>query len=139
MIFGSPRILFQRILKFGMRFLLISLENSIVPTVIISGKSNASISLDAESEAVPNIKLADASIKLAISVDDGVAFQIITKDGYFPMIGISGIKAKRRYIPWSRDEWIPLAKSVYANIDYIKKEINNNKTTYNKEFYFGDI
>jgi hypothetical protein len=34
-------------------------------TVIISGKSNASISLDAESEAIPNIKLADASIKLA--------------------------------------------------------------------------
>jgi len=31
MIFGPPKILFQRIFKFGMWFLLISLENSIVP------------------------------------------------------------------------------------------------------------
>jgi len=31
MLFGSPRILFQRILKIGKRFLFISLENSIVP------------------------------------------------------------------------------------------------------------
>ncbi|KAF5426881.1 hypothetical protein C5S39_14335 [Candidatus Methanophagaceae archaeon] len=31
MLFGSPRIIFQRNLKIGKRFLLISLENSIVP------------------------------------------------------------------------------------------------------------
>ena len=35
MLFGSPRILFQRILKFGKRFLFISLENSIVPNEYI--------------------------------------------------------------------------------------------------------
>ena len=108
-------------------------------TIIISGKTNASISLDAKGVAIPNIDLADASIKLAVSVDDGIGFKIITEDGYFPMIGISGIKAKRWYKPMGNDEFVPMAKLVYANVDYIKGEISNNKTTYDEEFYFGDI
>ena len=108
-------------------------------TIIISGKAKASISLDAKSVAIPNIDLADASIKLAVSVDDGIGFAIITEEGCFPMIGISGIKTKRWYKPWGNDEFAPRAKWLYANVDYIKGEISNNKTTYDEEFYFGDI
>lgn len=108
-------------------------------TIIISGKTNASISLDAKGAAIPNIDLADTSIKLAVSVDNGIGFKIITEGGYFPMIGISGIKAKRWYMPRGNDEFVPMAKWAYANVDYIKGEISNNKTTYDEEFYFGDI
>lgn len=108
-------------------------------TIIISGKSGASISLDAESEAIPNIDLADASIRISVRVDDGVAFKIITEDGYFPMIGISGIKPKRWWLPGSEDAWTPLAKMVYMNMSSSKNLINKGETTYEDEFYFGDI
>lgn len=121
------------------RFIITRLVQADSTTVVISGKSSASISLDAESVAIPNIDLADASIKLALRVDDGIVFTIITEEGFFPMIGISGIKPKRWYRPRRNDEFVPMTKLVYANIDYIEKEINNNKTTYDEEFYFGDI
>jgi len=97
------------------------------------------MSLEAESEAIPGIDLADASIKLSIGNDNGVAFNVITKEGHYPMIGISGIKTKRWWLPGSEHEWTPLVKMVYTNIAHIKKEINNSKTTYDEEFYFGDI
>lgn len=107
-------------------------------TVIISGKSGASICLDAQSVAIPNINLADASIKFLVSVDNGIAFQIISEEGYFPMLGISGIKTKHWYLPGSKNEWEPTVKMVYMNINNVKKSITKKATTYN-EFYFGDI
>jgi len=108
-------------------------------TIIISGKSGASITLGAEGEAIPNIDLADASIRMSVRVDDGVAFKIITEDGYFPMIGISGIKPKHWWVPGSEDVWTPLAKRVYISISSSKNLINKGVTTYEDEFYFGDI
>jgi hypothetical protein len=49
------------------RFVVTRLVQADSATIIISGKSGASMTLDAESDAIPNINLADASIKLAVS------------------------------------------------------------------------
>jgi len=109
-------------------------------TIIISGKSGASICLDAESKAITNINLADASIRLSVRVENGVAFEIISEDGLFPMIGIAGIKPKHIW-PRGKDdfEFLPLEKRVYSDIYNAKIAINKGLTTYDKEFYVGDI
>jgi hypothetical protein len=120
------------------RFVVTRLVQADSATIIISGKSGASMTLDAESDAIPNINLADASIKLAVSVDSGIEFNIVCAEGYYPLFGLSGIKAKHWYLPGSANNWQPKLMTVYKNMDYIKTEIANKKTTYD-EFYFGDI
>jgi hypothetical protein len=67
-LFGSPRILFQRILKCGKWFLLISLENSIVPQNEIAGevKGRRELAKEMRKEAEEVIKQAKEKVEKMI-------------------------------------------------------------------------
>jgi len=120
------------------RLVITKLVQAATSTIIISGKSGAIVGLEAESDAIPNIDLADASIKLGLTIDNGTEFKIISADGLYPLFGLSGIKPKHWLLPNSSDIWQPRSRNVYLNIDYITRNIDNNRLTFD-DLYFGDI
>ncbi len=64
-------------------------------TIIISKEKQASISLEATSNAVQKIKLTDASIGLDIKTESKIAFKEITNQKLQPLMGLWGIKKKK--------------------------------------------
>ena len=61
-------------------------------TIIISKEKSASISIEAKSDSVKTIDLADASIGLNSTSEEGIGFNTIAKDGLQPLIGLCQIQ-----------------------------------------------
>ncbi len=62
-------------------------------TVVVSGSSSASVRLEALGD-VPNINLADASVKLGVATSKNVGLTIAAQDGLSPLIGLSKIQPR---------------------------------------------
>ena len=78
--------------KWHKEFVLVTgLMDAGATTVIISGSSNSSISLEASSDKVANIDLADVSIKLGITKAKDIAFKVVTEKSLTPLVGLSKI------------------------------------------------
>jgi len=91
--FGNKIMSFYQAGRWEKKFVVVTgLLESANATVIVSGSSNSSISLEASSDKVLNIDLADASLKLAIRRAKNVAFKVITESGLVPLISLSKVQ-----------------------------------------------
>jgi hypothetical protein len=71
-------------------------------TVIIASEKSAAISLVATGE-VPQVDLADARLKLAVSSERGIGYKAVTQDGMTPMFGLSKVRPRGLFW-WRRSE-----------------------------------
>jgi len=120
------------------RFVVTRLVESDNCTTIISGSSRSSIRLEAQSD-VPRIDLADASLKLDVATENSIAFEIVSASGHYPLLGLSGIKPARWYVPGDRPEWSSNAKRIYMNMDLALEAVRSGEGKHEEAFLFGDI
>lgn len=72
-------------------------------TVVISRGQSASILLLAEAD-VPNVDLADASIKLSPSMERDIGHKVVASEGLTPLFSLSRVRP-RRFFWWRRPEF----------------------------------
>jgi len=94
-------------------------------TVVISGGDNSSISIEASSDAVPTINLANAGLDLSVKRESNVGYKVVAGKGLVPLIGfcavetyIFGIK-EPSFEPYKLSRVLPLAK---LNLDEKKRK-----------------
>jgi hypothetical protein len=91
--FGNRIMSFYQTGRWERKFVVVTgLLESANATVIVSGSNNSSISLEASSDKILNIDLADASLKLAIRRAKNVAFKVITESELVPLISLSKVQ-----------------------------------------------
>lgn len=83
--------------------IIVELSRAGSTTVIISAGSSASILLVAEGD-VPNVDLADASLKIAPSVERNIGYKAIAEAGMTPLFGLARVKPRGLFW-WRRPEF----------------------------------
>jgi len=115
---------------------LVHAENTLIA---VSGGQKSILSLEADSDQIEKINLADAGIALGVKKESGIAFKIVNGTGYYPLLGIAGIKPARWYVPGEKDKWTPTMKLMLRSLDESMVKVDSNKAEYDDEFIFGDI
>jgi hypothetical protein len=91
--FGNSIMSLYQTGRWEKKFVVVTgLLESANATVIVSGSNNSSISLEASSDKILNIDLADAALKLGVRRARNVAFKVITQSGLVPLISLSKVQ-----------------------------------------------
>lgn len=115
--------------------LITNLLSAGATTIIISGSKSASIALEAKSDQIEVIELADASIGLSLKSEKNVAFKQITKEGLQPLIGLMKVQSKGLFNKTFDFDPFESIASVMPSLS----EIEKMSIEPDEAFYFGQF